>query len=524
MAALSNQLREAYVPRVADSTCGQGDYYGSEFDPATMVCAGFDAGGVDTCQGDSGGPLAASTQTPPPSSENDPSQWRLVGVTSWGIGCALPKKPGVYSRVAAPGIRNWILGTPSQFQLDVTTAGSGAGTVISSPAGINCGADCTQNYNDGTPVTLTADPATGSTFTGWSGDCSGTGNCQLTMNQQHSVTATFTDPTPPPPTHILNVFKSGNGTGTVTSSPAGINCGADCTQNYNEGTPVTLTADPGGGSTFTGWSDACSGTGTCQVTMSQAQDVTATFTAAPPSPTHTLSVFKSGTGTGTVTSNPAGINCGSDCSQSYNEGTSVTLTATAAAGSTFAGWSGACSGTGTCQVAMSQARSATATFNAQEASPPPDGGGTDPTPTQDPPFAPSLDDPLEELDETPPLAAIASQRLRMSRRGYVRVRVNCDEETDDCLGVVRIRLRLPTASTAALRTVGRKSFEIDAGESKRVEASPQATGAPPGSRGGKPPRSRRGRPRRPGRQRAHPAQEAHATRAVRTWRRRAGMI
>ena len=56
----------------------------------------------------------------------------------------------------------------------------------------------------------------------------------------------------------------------------------------------------------------------------------------------------------------------------------------------------------------------------------------------------------------------------MSRRGYVRVRVNCNEETDDCLGVVRIRLRLPTASTAALRTVGRKSFEIDAGESKRV--------------------------------------------------------
>ena len=56
----------------------------------------------------------------------------------------------------------------------------------------------------------------------------------------------------------------------------------------------------------------------------------------------------------------------------------------------------------------------------------------------------------------------------MSERGYVRVRVNCDEETDDCIGVARIRLRLPSASASALRTVGHKAFDIDAGESKRV--------------------------------------------------------
>lgn len=99
---VSSQLREARVPRVADSTCGQSDYYGTSFDAGTMVCAGFAAGGVDTCQGDSGGPLAASTQDPLPVSENNPSEWRLVGVTSWGIGCARAKKPGVYARVAAP--------------------------------------------------------------------------------------------------------------------------------------------------------------------------------------------------------------------------------------------------------------------------------------------------------------------------------------------------------------------------------------------------------------------------------------
>lgn len=81
------------------------------------------------------------------------------------------------------------------------------------------------------------------------------------------------------------------------------------------------------------------------------------------SPTVTLTVTRRGTGTGTVTSNPAGITCGSDCTQSYASGTVVTLGAAPASGSTFAGWSGACSGTGACSVTMSAARTVTATFN-----------------------------------------------------------------------------------------------------------------------------------------------------------------
>ena len=87
------------------------------------------------------------------------------------------------------------------------------------------------------------------------------------------------------------------------------------------------------------------------------------ITAATPT-SQTLTVTKAGTGSGTVTSSPAGINCGSDCSESYASGTNVTLTAAPGAGSTFAGWSGACSGTGSCAVTMSAARSVTATFNA----------------------------------------------------------------------------------------------------------------------------------------------------------------
>ncbi|OJH40267.1 cellulase family glycosylhydrolase [Cystobacter ferrugineus] len=77
----------------------------------------------------------------------------------------------------------------------------------------------------------------------------------------------------------------------------------------------------------------------------------------------TLTVTKSGAGGGTVTSSPSGIDCGSTCSATYSSGTSVTLTATAASGATFAGWSGACSGTGACTVSMTAARSVTATFN-----------------------------------------------------------------------------------------------------------------------------------------------------------------
>jgi hypothetical protein len=243
--------------------------------------------------------------------------------------------------------------------LTVSRAGNGAGSVSSSPSGINCGATCSAQYANGTMVTLTATAATGSTFTGWSGGgCSGTGTCEVTLNADTSVTATFTLNK-----YTLTVSKAGAGSGSVSSSPAGINCGATCSAQYDYGTVVTLTATAAAGSTFSGWSGGgCSGTGTCVVTIDQARSVTATFDVPPPP--QTLTVTKAGTGSGTVTSSPTGINCGATCSAQYANGTSVTLTAVAATGSTFTGWSGACSGTATCTVTMDQARSVTATFDA----------------------------------------------------------------------------------------------------------------------------------------------------------------
>jgi hypothetical protein len=145
-----------------------------------------------------------------------------------------------------------------QFALTVIPAGDGSGTVTSIPAGIKCGAVCSAVYDGGTLVTLTAAPVAGSTFTGWSGaGCTGTGPCEVLMNQAQTVTATFTLPAPA----TLTVTLAGTGTGVVTSSPVGINCGTDCTEAYPVGTEVTLRVDPSGTSTFTGWSGGCSGPG-----------------------------------------------------------------------------------------------------------------------------------------------------------------------------------------------------------------------------------------------------------------------
>lgn len=79
---------------------------------------------------------------------------------------------------------------PTQHTLTVTKQGPGSGTVTSAPAGISCGADCSENYNNGTVVTLTATPAAGSAFAGWSGDadCS---DGSVTMNAAKTCTATF---------------------------------------------------------------------------------------------------------------------------------------------------------------------------------------------------------------------------------------------------------------------------------------------------------------------------------------------
>jgi hypothetical protein len=240
--------------------------------------------------------------------------------------------------------------------LTVSPAGTGTGTVISSPSGINCPLTCSASYGSGTVLTLTPAANVNSTFTGWSGCDSVAGDvCTVTLSSSRTVIPTFASTL-----RTLNVSRAGTGTGTVTSTPAGINCPGTCTATYADGTAVSLTASADVNSTFTGWSGCDSFTGnTCNVAMTSTRSVTATFTSS----LRVLSVSRAGTGTGSVTSSPAGINCGATCTGTYTDGTLVTLTASADPSSTFAGWSGACTGSGPCTITMDGNKATTATFN-----------------------------------------------------------------------------------------------------------------------------------------------------------------
>ena len=175
-------------------------------------------------------------------------------------------------------------------------------------------------------------------------------------------------PPPPPMQHPVTVVVSG--TGTVTSTPAGIVCPATCTAQFAAGASVSLVAVPAPGLTLT-WSGACSGSGACNLTMNGPKTVGATFTAGPAPATHALTVTPAGDGSGMVTSTPAAIDCGATCTATFVEGTTVALAATATPGSTFEGWSGACSGTGACNLAMTAPRAVTARFSRMPGTPPP---------------------------------------------------------------------------------------------------------------------------------------------------------
>ncbi len=279
-------------------------------------------------------------------------------------------------------------GLPS-FPLKVEKPGTGSGTVKSSPAGIDCGGDCEETYEEGKKVTLTAAAEEGSTFAGWSGGgCSGTATtCEVTMPAAETkVKATFTLQQ-----HLLKVTKTGTGaaSSTVTSTPAGISCGATCEVSFDHNTAVTLSAVSGTGFEPAQWTgcDSIVGSNECKVTLSAAKEVTAKFDLIPGQ--FPLKVKKAGSGAGTVASVAPGIDCGSTCQASFAENAVVVLKGTSDAGSKAVVWTGCDSivGSDECKVAMTAVREITATFDAiplppppaEESKPPAPGGGS-PTP------------------------------------------------------------------------------------------------------------------------------------------------
>jgi DNA-binding beta-propeller fold protein YncE len=192
-------------------------------------------------------------------------------------------------------------------------------------------------------------------------------------------------------THLVSVAKTGTGSGIVVSSPPGLACGSACVGEFEAGSSLTLFATPARGSRLVGWS-GCGASPTpdsCAVSVDTDRAVGAEFE---PVPQRTLSVAVAGTGAGTLTSSPAGIECSDLCEIGFDEGTGVTLAATPAAGSRFAGWSGCDSEPASaCQVTMGAARAVTATFAALPAEEETSGGGGRPprAPVPAVPFAPA---------------------------------------------------------------------------------------------------------------------------------------
>lgn len=162
--------------------------------------------------------------------------------------------------------------------LSVRLSGNGLGTVTTSSGEVNCswtngcasGSAVTQAYSSGTVVHLHAVADSSSSFSGWSGvgGCSVSSTCTVTMNNYKSAVATFTSAGP----FLVRVARGGTGRGTITSVPAGIDCGDTCASSFSLNTVITFTATPSTGSTFVGWANGgCASTGTCVVTSTSAQ-------------------------------------------------------------------------------------------------------------------------------------------------------------------------------------------------------------------------------------------------------------
>ena len=497
--ALATVLQEVGVVVAPQNLCAS--FYAPSPITANMLCAGSAVGGKDSCQGDSGGPLVASSS---------PGVWKQAGIVSFGIGCGQALYPGVYTRVSqyVAWIRSYInsqsgpapLHNPG-FELGsngdwveasisgVDLIGNGppsvpphAGSYLAWLGGLHnetsvlgqlvslnerasqlhfyyyiasedtdCGPAfdhvsvllggievahgdlCVPNQTSGWQEAATDISAlagiTGNLLFGVKTDSAlfssfliddvsittsaapvlnitsfipptGLVGSQVTVSganffdvvevkvgsvaASHTVqtdgalVATVPDSASGPITvrtaysqvvstgsftvlRPLTVSKAGSGGGTVATAATGISCGADCTEVYAHGTSVALTAVADAGSTFVGWSGACTGASGCTVTMDRTRNVTATFDKTPV--LWTLTVSKAGTGSGKVATPAAGIACGADCSETFTHGATVALAAVADAGSSFVSWTGACTGAGACTVTMDQARSVTATFN-----------------------------------------------------------------------------------------------------------------------------------------------------------------
>ena len=244
-----------------------------------------------------------------------------------------------------------------KFELIVNKIG--LGTITSSPTGINCGSICNREFDYNTNVILTANPATGYSFSHWTGSISGTDVISpiIIMDSNKTVTAHFIINQ-----YTLTVSLNEPNAGLVTSQDGNISCPTVCVKNYNYNSVVILSAIANTHWAFNNWSGDLTGTNPSNrsITINSDKNVIANFGLQQ----YRLQIHKSGTGTGTVTSNPSGIDCGNTCQYFFDYNTSVALTAVPDIGSYFVEWRQDLTGTNPNRsVLMTQNRNVIAVFD-----------------------------------------------------------------------------------------------------------------------------------------------------------------
>jgi hypothetical protein len=223
--------------------------------------------------------------------------WTITGSGSVTTACTGTTNPCEVKLEEAEGpVSATAIFNLEKFTLTVNKEGAGTSTVESTPAGINCGATCSAEFDFGTKVKLKGTPGANTQSVVWTGcdAVNGSNECEVEITAAKAVTAKADLVK-----HTLEVSKEGTGSATIESTPAGINCGTECSKEFDHGTVVLLKGSPALHSKPVQWTgcDEIIGTNECKVTMTAAKSITAKSDLI----THTFSATKIGNGTTRVT-------------------------------------------------------------------------------------------------------------------------------------------------------------------------------------------------------------------------------
>jgi M6 family metalloprotease-like protein len=274
---------------------------------------------------------------------------------------------GIRVAVTAATATGWTITVTPGSLLTLTAGGAGSGTITGGSPAVNCamtnGATtgvCLTSYYGNPNVTLTATPAAGHTFSGWSGACSGTATCVVAMSEARSVTAMFSQP------GVVQYTISTSASPVAGGTTAGGG-------TYDSGTAVTVLATPASGYDFVNWVEAGTTVSTQashSFMLTRHRSLTANFARR----RHVVAVTGSGSGSALITSAPGGISCSvnagvgsGSCSATFDEDVHVTLTIAPANGSAFTHWTGCTATANSCVVIATQAHNVTAALLARPA-------------------------------------------------------------------------------------------------------------------------------------------------------------